>query len=61
MAKRKNKSVGIGACSPHIRPQKYELRDPFPYLPFEESPLRIDWPLVALTVLAVSVIIWGYA
>ena len=59
MAKRKKKGVGIGVCSQHIRPQKYETRDPFPYLPFEERALPIDWRMVLLSVVAVVFVIWG--
>lgn len=56
MARRKiKKQVGIGICSQHIRPQKYETRDPFPHLNFDEpAPALSRGEIVGVTVLMVG-------
>lgn len=58
MARRKKKCVGIGVCSPYIRPQKYETRDPFPYLSFDEPTLQVMRGEIAfVAVFVISIVI----
>ena len=58
MSKRKKKGVGIGVCSPHIRPQKYETRDPFPYLNFDEPMQHVTRGEIAfVAILVISLVI----
>ena len=57
MARRKiKKQVGIGACSEHYRPQKYETRDPFPHLNFDEPVPQLSMAeIVYITCCAIAI------
>lgn len=59
MSRRKiKKQVGIGVCSPYIRPQKYETRDPFPYLNFGEPMPQVTRGEIAfVAVFVISIVI----
>ena len=58
MAMRKKKGVGIGVCSPYIRPQKYETRDRFPHLDFDEPvPHVVRGEIAFVAILVIGLVI----
>ena len=62
MTKEKRRDARIGICSEHFRPQKYEVRDPRPDLPFAvHAPSWGDagWPTLIVIALAAGLIV-GY-